>query len=269
MSFFNQYGRRIPSETDRVFGKSPSFYYRLEQQDNNYSEILERSRKQGTAPKSLDENEFKKRAEQILAILSDDQNYANLLKGVHIPFVYQDEKALDLGTDLEGILLPSIQETFKTKFPDAHFKAVLQSDSKLPEHITIDPRSKYENFIQASRKGGVIGWYFPEATQEFDVESQRAQMTALPELNGAQICLSGGKDVSAALIGSPDLLISSDYYTPILCMPAYVHSDQRLVLLMKAYGPHMEFWCMTQMLTKDTTQVSEQWAGGLTVFMAI
>ena len=49
-------------------------------------------------------------------------------------------------------------------------------------------------------------------------------------------------------------------------MSSFVHSDERLVLLLKAYGPHMEFWCMTQMLSKNTTQVSEQWAGGLTIF---
>jgi hypothetical protein len=73
-------------------------------------------------------------------------------------------------------------------------------------------------------------------------------------------------DICSALIGSPDLLISDEYYAPVLCLSSYVHQDKRLVLLMKAYGPHMEFWCMTQMLTKDTTQVSEQWAGGLTIY---
>jgi hypothetical protein len=73
-------------------------------------------------------------------------------------------------------------------------------------------------------------------------------------------------DIGAALIGSPELLISDQFYTPILCMSAFAHSDERLVLLVKAYGPHLEFWCMTQMLSKHTTQVSEQWAGGLTIF---
>ena len=49
-------------------------------------------------------------------------------------------------------------------------------------------------------------------------------------------------------------------------MSAFVHSDERLILVLKSYGPHMEFWCMTQMLSKHTTQVSEQWSGGLTLF---
>ena len=76
-------------------------------------------------------------------------------------------------------------------------------------------------------------------------------------------------DISAALISSPELLIDKDHYTPILCMSAYVHKDERLILLLKAYGPHMEFWCMTQMLSKRTKQVSEQWAGGLSLYTKI
>ena len=195
--------------------------------------------------------------------------YANLLKGVHVPFVYFDDGLLDFGTDLEGRLLPSVQEAFSENFPEAHFKAVLQSDSKLPNQIVLDPRSHYEDFVEASRKGPIVGWFFPQATQEFDVESQRFQMTELPVIEGLGVCLSGGKDVCAALMGTPDLLISDDHYAPILCLSAYVHKDPRLVLLIKAYGPHMEFWCMTQMLTKDTTQVSEQWTGGITIFASL
>jgi hypothetical protein len=89
-------------------------------------------------------------------------------------------------------------------------------------------------------------------------------MEQLPKLGN--VCLSGGIDISAALIGSPELLINEDSYAPILCMSAYVHTDPRLVLLVKSYGPHMEFWCLTQMLSKGVTQVSEQWAGGISIY---
>lgn len=89
-------------------------------------------------------------------------------------------------------------------------------------------------------------------------------MTDLSEFKN--LCLSGGIDILAALIGSPELLINENFYAPILCLSAYVHSDQRLALLMKSYGPHMEFWCMSQMLTPKLKQVSEQWAGGITIY---
>ena len=86
-------------------------------------------------------------------------------------------------------------------------------------------------------------------------------------MKGANKCLSGGIDICAALIGVPELLISDENYAPILCMSSYVHDDSRLVLLLKSYGPHLEFWCMTQMLSKNVTQVSEQWSGGVSIFI--
>ena len=269
LNYFNGHGRRIPAKAFRVFGQHPSFYYQLEQPPIDYSLILARSFKQGIAPVSLSAEAFENKAKEILDLIKSSPAYANLLHGVHVPFVYFDENAVDFGMDLEGTLLPKVQEAFRESFPDAHFKAVLQSDSKLPNHISLDPQSRYEDFVDASRKGPVVGWFFPQATQEFDIQSQRQQMSELPIIEGAGVCLSGGKDVCAALMGSPDLLISDDHYAPILCLSAYVHTDPRLVLLIKAYGPHMEFWCMTQMLTKDTTQVSEQWAGGVTIFATL
>jgi len=269
LNYFNEHGRRIPGKAFRVFGQSPSFYYQLEQPSIDYPTILAGSLKQAIVPVNLTAEAFEKKAKEILVLIKSSPAYANLLHGVHVPFVYFDESAVDFGMDLEGTLLPKVQEAFRERFPDAHFKALLQSDSTLPEHIALDPQSRYQDFVEASRKGPVVGWFFPQATQEFDIQSQRQQMSELPMIEGAGGCFRGGKDVCAALVGSPDLLISDDHYAPILCLSAYVHTDPRLVLLIKAYGPHMEFWCMTQMLTKDTTQVSEQWAGGVTIFATL
>lgn len=251
----------------RVFGKKPSFYYRLVQPAIDYRQILDRYKQIDAAPASLTEADFKSRAEFLLEKIKVSPNYANLLHGVHIPLVcWQEDQEPDIGANLESTLLPKLHKSFVSRYPDAHFKAVLQSNSVLPGNITLDPNSRYDAFLAACEKSPVIGWYFPQALQEFDVNSQRLQMASLPPLEGANLCLSGGKDICAALTGTPDLLISDEFYAPVLCMSAYVHKDPRLVLLLKSYGPHMEFWCMTQMLTSDTPQVSEQWAGGLTVF---
>ncbi len=265
--YFNEIGRRIPGDGMRLFGKTPSNYYRLTQPKLDYQQILVRCKQYNVSPASLTAADFKSRAEALLDKLNASPAYANLLKGVHIPFVFQRVGSeVDLGSNLENTLLSNLQGSFTARYPEAHFKAVLQSNSELPGHITLDKASRYQRFIDASQSAAVVGWYFPQALQEYDVRSQREQMTSLPELDGVNVCLSGGMDICAALIGSPDLLISDEHYTPIVCLSAYVHADPRLVLLLKAYGPHMEFWCMTNMLTKDTTQVSEQWAGGITVF---
>lgn len=270
MEYFNDSGRRIPDGAMRVFGKVPSNYYRLTQSVVDYELILNRSKQHNTHPVSLTTAEFKSQAEILLEKIRVSPEYANLLKGVHIPFVFPCHAGeADLGTNLKNTLLPNLQKSFTARYPDAHFKAILQSNAELLGNITLDPASRYEQFMAASKQGPIVGWYFPQALQEFDVKSQRQQMTLLPVLQGANVCLGGGMDICAALIGSPDLLISDEFYAPILCMSAYVYTDPRLVLLLKSYGPHLEFWCMTQMLTKDTIQVSEQWAGGLTIYQSL
>ena len=270
MTYFSNLGRRVPTDDLRVFNQTPSEYYKLNQPELNYKQILGRFKQQNMAPESFSTESFENTAKAILEKLGTNPSYHNLLQGVHIPFVYAGPKdPVDLGGTIESKLLPGVQKSFNTLYPESHFKAVLQSNSELPGNIRLAADSKYETFIEAAQQGTVVGWYFPQALQEFDVDSQRRQMKSLPALDGAEICLSGAIDICAAVVGSPNLLISEDFYTPILCMSAYEHTDSRLVLLLKAYGPHLEFWCMTQMLTSTTTQVSEQWAGGLCVFLKV
>ena len=267
MSHFNSLGRRVPTADMRVFADKPSNYYKLAQPKIDYGDILQRTKKYSATNMQISGDVFSAKADTLLSLIEKNKDYANLLNSVRVPFVFQyDEREADLGTHLEDDLLPHVKSSFNEMFPDAHFKAVLQSNSELAGNIKLDPNSRYEQLISSSKKAPVVGWYFPQALQEFDIKSQRDQMLQLPELHGANVCLSGAMDICAALVGSPQLLISGDFYTPILCLSAYVHTDPRLVLLLKAYGPHLEFWCMSQMLYPNITQVSEQWSGGITIF---
>ena len=269
LKLFDDFGRRLPSNDDRVFGPKPSNYYKLKQPDISYNSILERLKENNLQIKNISSDDFKKHAESLLIKIKETDAFAALLNGVHIPFFYSDENPRsDLGTKLEEKILPALKSSFTERFPEAHFKAVLQSDSELKENISIEPNSGYDAFLDDC-SDGVIGWYFPQAFQEFDIESQRKQMSKFPQNNNLKMCLSGGIDIGAAITGSPDLLIDKDFYTPILCMSSFVHIDERLILILKAYGPHMEFWLMTQMLSKYTKQVSEQWAGGITIYTKI
>ena len=269
MQFFDDHGRRLPENGSRVFGPKPSFYYQLNQPAVDYDLLLSRSKQFNAVPLDVHVSDLQKKSEGLLQTIKESETYSKLTNGVKVPFITsRKERDIDLGGELESRLLPALKDSFNAQFPEAHFKAVLQSNSELPGNISVAAGSRYEELILAADAGVVVGWYFPQALQEFDTHSQRSQMTKLPKLAGAHVCLSGGIDICAAVGGFPDLLISDAFYTPILCMSAYVHRDPRLVLLLKAYGPHMEFWCMTQMLTSRITQVSEQWAGGLTIYSA-
>lgn len=265
MVYFNEDGRRAPSKGLRVFDEQARNYYRIKNSVPNYSEVLSNSIKFGGVNPAITVSVFESACIKLKNDIKSNSDYKSLLNGVQIPFIAKKIESIeDLGKDLEDIELPNFKNSFNAQYPDSHFKAVLQSNSKLPGSVTLDPRSRYEGFLDAGKASTIIGWYFPQALQEFDIESQRKQMTDLPAAKN--VCLSGGIDILAALIGSPNLLINEDAYAPILCLSAYVHADPRLVLLMKSYGPHMEFWCMTQMLSRTTTQVSEQWSGGITFY---
>lgn len=269
MEFFDQQGRCLPVENSRVFADKASEYYKIDRQEVNYVEIFERSKKFGSNVKGFDAITFESKAKNLLTKISNDESFKNLVKGPHIPFLYSESESgsrSDLGTDLENNQLQRLKESFCVMHPESHFKAVLQSDSKLASNVSIEPGVGYERFLAHAKEKTVVGWYFPLAFKEYDVKSQRDRAKQLPLSKEINFCLSGGKDICAALIGTPDLLTSEDHYAPILCMSSYVHSDPRLVLILKSYGPHMEFWCLTQMLAKNVTQVSEQWTGGITVF---
>lgn len=266
MSCFDANGRCIPGAESRVFSEKDYGYYIIEPLHLDYEKILLRLKEVGFAPATFDVNVFKEQATSLINIVREDKNYSDILNGVCVPFVYQDlSEEKDLGKKFEKYLLPAVKRTFLEQYPESHFKAVLQGDTALEGQIRLDVDSNQDQFVQSTGQP-TVGLYFPQALQGFDVRSQRMHMKTLPELKGARRCLSGGTDVCAALVGSPNLLISDKNYSPILCMSGYVHNDPRLVLLMKSYGPHLEFWCMSQMLTPAVTQVSEQWSGGVTIF---
>lgn len=264
-NYFDQFGRRIPFEGMRVFNKVSRQYYKLKNPIIDYANILTQSQSYGCVDKNIDTKLFKYKCDYLREDIISSSEIGGIFNGIHVPFICANNSSeIDVGEEMEDTYLPAVGKSFKSYDKENHFKVILQGGTHLPGNINIDERSNYQNFINARKKSTLVGWYFPQALQEFDIESQRAQMSSLHKYNN--LCLSGGFDIAAALIGTPGLLINSDGYPPILCLSAFQYSDKRLMLSFKSYGPHLEFWCMSQMLFPDVTQVSEQWSGGLTVF---
>jgi hypothetical protein len=268
MSFFDENGRRIPYEGLRFYSNEISSYYKLIQPKLDLFNIFDRIKTFNNMENDLSFSDFSLKYDELRYVINNNIDFSNLLRGVHIPFFYQNNHLIDdYGDNLERALLPCFKNSFSHQFPNSYFKAFMQAGSSLSGNINLCSYSNYSSFIKSSYKKPIIGLYFPNALQGYDILSQRIQMRDLPTLPGANVCLSGGIDICSALLGSPELLIDNEFYAPILCMSSYVHTDPRLILAIKSYGPHMEFWCMTQMLTPEVTQVSEQWSGGITIFI--
>ena len=142
---FDDFGRRIPTNGDRVFGAQPSFYYKLTQPKINYESILQRAKKYGLCSNDLSLTHFQSKATALLDIIKKNDDFSQMAKGVHIPFIYTSSKITDIGTNLEERILPALKDSFTERFPNAHFKAVLQSDSVLKNNISTHPDSASYN----------------------------------------------------------------------------------------------------------------------------
>lgn len=268
-ALFDDNGRRIPYKGMRVFNKVSSNYYKIKQPDIDFEKILLNSQKHANVDLRFSADSFRDTCTDLKGRLEGDKLLKNLFKGVHIPFIcpQSSTKGCDMGSELVENTLPSVASSFKDAYPDLHCKAILQGSTKLPGALSVQPNSRYEQFIDAHKDKTIVGWYFPQALQEYDIASQSEQMKTLPLCDG--LVLSGVVDVSAALVGSPELLVNKEDYPPVLCLSALKHEDDRMILCYKAYGLHLEFWGMSQMLTPEVKQVSEQWSGGLTLFAVV
>lgn len=266
-NLFDQQGRRIPFAGMRVFNEVSLSYYKMKHPKIDFAGILSNSQKYSDVDSNITTESFEAVCEKLKNEVLGESSLKNLFEGVCVPFICPPSSELDLGTEMEKITLPSVASSFKSSFPDLHCKATLQGSSKLAGELKVADNSRYEGFLEAHKKGTVAGWYFPQALQEYDIVSQRTQMKTLPKADF--ITLSGGVDIAAAMIGTPGLLINEDDYPPVLCLSALEHADDKLMLCFKAYGQHLEFWCMSQMLTPEITQVSEQWSGGLSLYASI
>jgi hypothetical protein len=267
ISFFNEKGRRIRTKPYRVFDTEDLDYYYIQNKEVDVAGVLRNFHEAGIG-ENIGLEKFKASLDDLKNRFQGVHSIKNLFKGVHIPFIVP--KINDIEKDLSYTtierFLPSVESSFKRHYPKAHFKAIMQGGSTLSGNLRVEERSRYEHLLKAAFDSDLIGWYFPQALQQFDIESQVSQTEELPNESG--LCLSGPMELLLANIGKPDLLINEAGYPPILTMPAVKQVDKKLTLALKSYGPHLEFWCLSNELTPGVKQVSEQWSGGITIFKA-
>lgn len=267
---FNELGRNIPSKNCRVFSDTPKEFYKTNPIYVDYANQHRLALKNGLICENVKISDVENGLIDIVAIIEASDVHKNLLLGPAIPFSFSMPKTdQDLGAQLENFWLPLLKENYEQQSDGGYFKATLQGNTKLEQSVKIVVDSGYDLFLEKCTTATVVGYYFPTVFQEFDIQSQRSRITEIKGITGLEMCLSGPFEIAYSLISYPDFLFNTESYSPILCASALEHIDPRMVLMFKSYGPHLEFWLMTQMLTPTKTQVSEQWSGGLTVYKTI
>ena len=266
----NSLGRLNPSSKCRVFSETPKTFYKLNDVELEYSIQHKIAVAAGLTDPRLNVSDIKNTLKQLNKRIQNSAVYKDLFKATAIPFCLSlPNYGLDIGAELERNWLPLLKSEYEKQISGAYFKATFQGNASLSNNIKAVDGTGYANFLERQSPAAVVGYYFPTALQEFDISSQRKRIINLPKIDDTELCLSGPFEIIYSLICYPNLLFNKHSYSPILCASALEHEDPRMVMLFKSYGPHLEFWLMTQMLTPNKTQVSEQWSGGVTIFKSI
>ena len=260
-------GRVIPSPTCRVFSDEPKDFYKVCPITTNYPAQHLSALATGLVSEKIGISEIEKSLVDIKTKVKDSSEYKNIFEATAIPFCLTIPNVNeDIGTKLEAQWLPLLKKEYEKRMSGAYFKPNFQGQKNLIGSLKVSKNSGYNIFLELFMNSSVVGYYFPTAFQEFDIDSQRLRIKEFPNLPNVKICLSGPFEIIYSLISYPMLLYNKLSYSPILCASALEHVDPRMVLMFKSYGPHLEFWLMSQMLTPTKTQVSEQWSGGITIF---
>ena len=267
---FNALGRKIPTLECRVFDNAERDFYKTKKLliDREKQHIM--AQEHNLIGKCTKYETIEREHQTLYELINSNSDYRNILLGTSIPFaVSMHDLEHDIGSQLENIFLPIVKKTYEESQKGSWFKATLQGDSFLEDSLKVVMGTGYDEFLDAVKSRCVVGYYFPTAFQEYDVASQRNQLNKLPRVVDFSVCVSGHVEASYSLLMHPDLLFVRNSYSPILCLSALEHSDPRMIPVFKSYGPHLEFWLLSQMMTPTQTQVSEQWSGGLTIYKCI
>lgn len=253
LRFFDEHGRCVPGELYAPVHARTRRYFVIEQPAIDYAAIhgrLARHLCGGNCPSA---GEFQERAEAILQGLRGDPAVAGIVNGVAVPFMLPKADYPEYGTALEDIYLGAVNASFNEKFPDYRFTN--HHKGSLAGKLSVAPGSRHERLLEEMRVGPVVGYYFPCLT-EYSVPAAIERMATLPD----RFLLAGGYDTSAALVGSPDLLLRRDGYPPLLWLTALRGEKEQVGYHYEAYGYNLTF-----NRRPHFGEAAEYWTSGLVV----
>ena len=251
---FNEYGRCIPAESLKAAAhKESRRYFQIMQPKIDYQIIYNRLNERFHFDEQLTVDDFQSRAEAILQKLGADIQFSNVTQGVGVPFILPKAQYDDIGKALESDYLPGLEASFQGQFPAYSF--VNHCSESLDGKLSVVEGSRHDELLAAMQKEVVVGYYFPSLL-EYSVPASIEQVGKLP----AQFLLAGGFDTAAAFIGSPDLLLRTDGYPPLLWLSGLTTGNINMGYHFEAYGYGLTFNRRAHL-----GNVAEYWASGLVV----
>jgi len=246
---FDQYGRCLPLGVKSAVHEKSRRYFSIDQSSIEYQSIYERLNNAFNLASSINLKEFEQRAEMILEELKHDSEVEGILNGVRIPFILPKSQYDDIGFAMQNIYLDALGQSFSEHDFINHYSQNLLGQLKVVEG------SRHDKLISEMKNGVVVGYFFP-CLLEYSVPAAIERIKSLPD----KFLLAGGYDLTAAFIGSPDILLRKDGYPPLLWLAALETSEEQAGLHFEAYGYDLTFNRRVHL-----GHVAEYWASGLVV----
>jgi len=255
-SLFDGDGRRIPAELTSAVHKTTRRRFVCTQPEIDYAAIHRRIGTHLKADGAITAAEFERRAEAILERLRGDGRTAAVVNAVRVPFFLPrvlDARSRDIGQDLDQLYLTAVRASFEEKFPTYRFTN--HDKDGLAGRLTVAPGSRHERLLEAMQADVVVGWCFVSLL-EYSVPAAIEQMAGLPEA----FLLGGGADICAAFVGSPDLLLRTEGYSPLIWLSGLESDRPQTGYHFEPYGYNLTFNRRVHL-----AQAAEYWASALVV----
>ncbi len=251
---FDSFGRCLPGEHLRkhVF-QSSRRYFKLQQPNIDFGLIYQRLRTHLHIETTLTAADFEARVKAILNGLQNDPATAAIANGVYVPFMLPKQDLADIGSKMDSVYLPAVKASFENTCTGKTFTNYLKDGLTGKLSIAVD--SRHECLLDAQQSEVQVGVYFP-ALMEYSVPAAIEKVSHLP----GKFMLAGGYDTAAALVGSPELLLRTDGYPPVLWLAALDTEKTGVNYMFEAYGYHLTF-----NRKPHFDQAAESWTSGLVV----
>ena len=250
---FNEFGRCIPVVSQDAVHQVSRRYFQIQKSTSSISEIYERLTSHIGSRIETSEDEFKIAIDRIRSRIESDPELQNMLNGDGIPFIIPRIKVVEIGTLLEDQFIPAVARSYTSKFASYSFTNHVQPG--LAGKLSVREGSRHGDIIDAMSKRDVVGIYFPCLT-EYSIPACIRQLTSLP----ADFSLSGGFDICAALVGTPELLLRTQGYAPMLWLGGLSTEKPMVAYHFEAYGYNLTFNRRAHL-----DAAAEYWWNGLTL----
>lgn len=246
---------------------TPNFY-KISASAASSNDIYNRSRAAFEFDQDITEKQFLEKKSALRKIIARNECYAQLLETPNFPFIYANPRRIgDLGEIVTTQLIHGLQHIV-SQSKTMKMLCKSQTTSNLTQQLEINSSSGQLELLRQAKESPIVGIYFPYAFKGLTNAEARNEFLRLPKIiHNSKITLSGPIDVLSAIIGSPEMLINKESYSPILTMPAVNHRDERVILLIKSYGNNLEFWQLSKMMFPGVEQKSEQMFSGISIYL--